>query len=68
MADMADRAQAGEELYRREALAASASRVSIRVSNMWCEECGERIPEPRREAMPGCRLCVPCREAQEHER
>ena len=23
-----------------------------------CEDCGERIPEARRRAMPGCRKCV----------
>ncbi|KAB7623422.1 DksA/TraR family C4-type zinc finger protein [Alkalilimnicola sp. S0819] len=25
-----------------------------------CEECGEAIPERRRQALPGVRLCVPC--------
>jgi phage/conjugal plasmid C-4 type zinc finger TraR family protein len=25
-----------------------------------CEECGERIPERRRLALPGVRTCVPC--------
>lgn len=25
-----------------------------------CEECGAKIPEPRREAIPGVRLCVKC--------
>ncbi len=25
-----------------------------------CEECGEDIPLPRREALPGVRLCVTC--------
>ncbi len=28
-----------------------------------CAECGARIPEARREAMPGVRLCVACQEA-----
>ena len=27
-----------------------------------CEECGEAIPEARRQAIPGVRLCVPCQE------
>ena len=31
-----------------------------------CEECGEPIPEARREALPGVRLCVACQE--EHDR
>lgn len=25
-----------------------------------CEECGERIPDRRREALPGVRTCVRC--------
>ena len=25
-----------------------------------CEECGEAIPERRRQALPGVRTCVPC--------
>ena len=25
-----------------------------------CDECGEAIPERRRQALPGVRTCVPC--------
>ena len=28
-----------------------------------CESCGAAIPEARRNAVPGVRLCVPCQEA-----
>lgn len=28
-----------------------------------CEECGERIPEARREALPGVRKCITCQES-----
>ena len=28
----------------------------------FCEECGEPIPEARRRALPGVRLCVACQE------
>ncbi|MEA2119624.1 DksA/TraR family C4-type zinc finger protein [Halovibrio sp. HP20-50] len=28
-----------------------------------CEECGEPIPEARRKAIPGVRLCVDCQAA-----
>ena len=31
-------------------------------SLLYCEECGEEIPEARRKAMPGVRLCVGCQE------
>ena len=34
-----------------------------------CEECGAEIPEARREAVPGARLCVRCQtEADEEAR
>ena len=32
-----------------------------------CEECDASIPEARRKAMPGVRLCVPCQEAHDLE-
>ena len=30
-----------------------------------CEECGVEIPEARRKAVPGVRLCIACQEAQD---
>lgn len=32
-----------------------------------CEECDAAIPEARRKAVPGVRLCVTCREAHDQE-
>jgi phage/conjugal plasmid C-4 type zinc finger TraR family protein len=32
-----------------------------------CAECGARIPEARREAIPGVRLCVACQEAADQK-
>jgi phage/conjugal plasmid C-4 type zinc finger TraR family protein len=32
-----------------------------------CEECNEAIPEPRRLAMPGVRLCVACQEERDRD-
>ncbi len=32
-----------------------------------CEECDAPIPEARRKALPGVRLCVPCQEAEDRE-
>lgn len=31
----------------------------------YCLDCGEEIPEERRQAMPGCCRCISCQE--EHE-
>jgi phage/conjugal plasmid C-4 type zinc finger TraR family protein len=30
-----------------------------------CDECGDEIPEGRRKAIPGCRLCIPCKQETE---
>ena len=30
-----------------------------------CEDCDDEIPEARRLALPGVRLCVPCQEARD---
>lgn len=33
----------------------------------YCEECGEKIPEARRQAILGVRLCVECQEQIDKE-
>ena len=32
-----------------------------------CEECGTKIPEARRKAVAGVRLCISCQEAEDRE-
>ena len=32
-----------------------------------CEECGTAIPQARRQAVPGVRLCIVCQEAHDRE-
>lgn len=32
-----------------------------------CEECGEMIPEKRRRALPGVRLCLACQEESDKD-
>ena len=32
-----------------------------------CEQCGEAIPEARRKAVPGVRMCVACQQAHDQE-
>lgn len=32
-----------------------------------CEECDAKIPEARRRAVPGVRLCITCQAAQDEE-
>ncbi len=40
----------------RSQLAKQASQPSAE----FCEECGEDIPEARRQLVPGCQLCIYC--------
>jgi phage/conjugal plasmid C-4 type zinc finger TraR family protein len=32
-----------------------------------CEECGAAIPEARREAVPGVRLCIACQQERDRQ-
>lgn len=41
--------------------------VSEGESLLCCEECGEEIPEARRKAIPGVRLCLACQEEADKE-
>ena len=34
----------------------------------FCDDCGERIPEARRRALPGSRTCVGCQTLRDAER
>lgn len=36
-------------------------------ARLHCEECDASIPEARRQAMPGVRLCIACQEAEERD-
>ena len=43
------------------------SRLGAGPSRTHCEECNAPIPEARRHALPGVRLCVTCQEAADQE-
>lgn len=64
MSDPVDRAQAREEELRADALADQALRSAqgrgVGESAACCDGCGSAIPEARRTALPGVRLCVDC--------
>jgi phage/conjugal plasmid C-4 type zinc finger TraR family protein len=47
----------------RKQLAEQAARPSL----CHCESCGEEIPQARRQLIPGVRLCVYCKEREEHK-
>ena len=43
-----------------DAVELARSRLPRGESLTHCEECGDEIPEPRRKAIPGVRLCIGC--------
>jgi phage/conjugal plasmid C-4 type zinc finger TraR family protein len=43
------------------------SRLPQGPSATHCQDCGAPIPEPRREALPGVRLCIACQEKADKE-
>lgn len=51
----------------KDAIKRARSRMPQGESLSHCEECDAAIPEARRKAVPGVRLCVPCREAHDAE-
>ncbi|MBS0354053.1 MAG: TraR/DksA family transcriptional regulator [Proteobacteria bacterium] len=65
MTDIADRAAEREEEligdaldeHRRHDPTAGKTEAD---SAKWCDGCGQRVPDARRKAVPGVRLCVDC--------
>lgn len=54
-------ASIAEELERMRARKAPAGE-----SLEFCAECGEPIPEARRRALPGVKLCLDCQQERDH--
>ncbi|WP_100640349.1 DksA/TraR family C4-type zinc finger protein [Marinobacter salexigens] len=50
-----------------DAVAEARSRLTTGESAEFCEECDCPIPEARRDAIPGVRLCVDCQAALEKD-
>jgi phage/conjugal plasmid C-4 type zinc finger TraR family protein len=67
--DEADWGEKNDAFYRRLAIDQARSDMAADVpSNEFCEDCGRRIPDRRRAAVPGCTLCVRCQAAYESQR
>ena len=50
-----------------DAIRRARSKLPTGPGRMHCEECDAPIPEARRKAVPGVRLCVACQEAEDRE-
>lgn len=71
MTDIYDRATEKEEQHREQALKHQRDKAALGdtrywrdISAKWCATpvCGERIPDARRKAIPGVKLCRECQE------
>jgi phage/conjugal plasmid C-4 type zinc finger TraR family protein len=51
----------------KDGIARAQSRLPSGAALTHCESCGAPIPEARRAAIPGVRLCVPCQEAEDRD-
>ena len=65
MTDIIDQACDLEQKMREFWLLRQKEQESAAPSAQECEECGEIIHEARREAVPGCRLCIDCQRIEE---
>ncbi|MBV8803920.1 MAG: DksA/TraR family C4-type zinc finger protein [Sinobacteraceae bacterium] len=51
----------------KDGISRAQSRLSQGPSLTHCAECGTAIPEARRNALPGVRLCIGCQDAADRE-
>lgn len=64
MADYADESAAAESVHLSAAIS-NRPRNPVGESARECDDCGGKIPEGRRKAVPGCRRCVRCQTMEE---
>lgn len=63
--DQFDRAQELDAHYLRQALEEASRNRPRGEARSHCLDCGRKIPEARRQAVPGCERCVACAGAAE---
>lgn len=49
----------------KDAVLGARARMPAGEGSEYCEDCGDRIPEPRRRALPGARTCVACQSVRD---
>ncbi|WP_336268766.1 TraR/DksA family transcriptional regulator [Vreelandella arctica] len=67
---MADNADIAAELMERRMEAALSNRLSLYIPNPdpECEDCGQEIPQARRDALPWATTCIECQGIREQRR
>ena len=51
----------------KDAVSAARSRMPAGEGPKVCDECGDEIPEKRRQALPGVRTCVACQSERDRQ-
>lgn len=51
----------------KDAIERARSRLGTGPGREECEECGDPIPQARRNAVPGVRLCITCQAARDED-
>lgn len=51
-----------------DAVMSARAHLHVGESETHCEECGEPIPERRREVVPGVRTCIACQSGRDAQR
>jgi phage/conjugal plasmid C-4 type zinc finger TraR family protein len=51
----------------KDAIRRAQSRMPHGPGSTHCAECGAEIPQARRDALPGARLCISCQEIQDRD-
>lgn len=67
-ADVLDLAQAHTEREIQMRIAAILGCTNSGYGSEFCVDCGEPIPEIRRQHVPNAKRCAGCQEAEEHSR
>jgi len=52
----------------KDAVSSARANIPVGEAATHCEECGEPIPQARREALPGARTCVACQSGRDQRR
>jgi phage/conjugal plasmid C-4 type zinc finger TraR family protein len=65
--DQFDQAQELDAHYRQQALETQRKNRPQGESRTHCLDCGRKIPDARRRAVPGCQHCIGCAEELERE-
>ncbi|MBL1266280.1 MAG: TraR/DksA C4-type zinc finger protein [Halomonas sp.] len=67
---MADNADIAAEIMELRMEAALSSRLSLYIPNPdpKCEDCGQEIPQARRDAIPWATTCIECQGMREQRR